>query len=294
MDMIKKLMAGASFTDRSAIATFSKSFAGELKLLVGFTLTFLIALSFYENSHYVKNLQLLKAFHGHKVATLSSPIEKLKKIDIEELIGSTMSYSYEDASLGFYLDNRSFFDKNSKSEVENKLLSSLPSKLKLNASKYVRAILKLAELHQVDPIWVMSVMWTESHFIYGAQSWAGARGLMQIMPGTRKFVYRNYKKASNLLIVEQDGFNINEFFPYRVPTKTYKRHVQKLVNIELGIIYLKSLLKTFKDNHTYATVAYNMGPGWTRIRLRKNLPVGTDNQYLNKVQKAYKQIVRKI
>jgi hypothetical protein len=294
MDMIKKIMISASMGERSSITAFWKSFASELKVLIGFILTFFIALSFYENSDYSKNLQLLKVIHGYQVSALSIPIEKLKKIDIEELIGSTMSYSYEETSLGFYLDNKNFFDDNSKSEVESRLLSSIPPRLKLNASKYVRAILKLAELHQVDPIWVLSVMWTESHFVYGAQSWAGARGLMQIMPGTRKFVYRNYKRASNQLIVEQDGFNINEFFPYRVTTTTYKRHVQKLVNIELGIIYLKSLLKAFKDNHTYATVAYNMGPGWTRIRLRKKLPVGTDNQYLNKVQSAYKQIVRKI
>lgn len=295
MDMIRKIIAGASSLECTSITGFYRSFETELKLMAGFVITFLIGMSFYENTHYVKNLFIIKAIHAHQSQDIKPTlINKFNRFDVEGLISSTMSYSYEDVRLGFSSRNTSFFHDHSKSEVEKKLLSSLPIKLRANAQKYVRAILKLSELHQVDPIWVMSVMWTESHFRYGAQSWAGARGLMQIMPATRKFVYKRYKKRSNQLIVEQTGFNINEYYPYRVESKLYKTHVQKLVNIELGIIYLKSLLKAFKDNHTHATVAYNMGPGWTRFRLRKKLPVGVDNQYLDKVQKAYKQIVRKI
>ena len=142
-------------------------------------------------------------------------------------------------------------------------------------------------------MWVLSVMWTESHFDYSAESWAGARGLMQIMPATRKFVYKVYRSQGHRLLVEKKGFNIDEYFRYKVKKEDRQSHIKKLINIELGVVYLKRLLKSF-NSHKYATVAYNMGPGWTRGRLRRNQPVGQKNEYLDKVSKAYQDIVRKI
>ena len=284
MNSINKPRAVAS------LKTLSQTLSWELKLLICVTGIFALSFSLLDRSHYMSGFNLLKT----ELNLLVEPIDSIQKINVEKLLSNSMSYSYKSARLAFSKSSNSVFTNFSKSELESILLTSLPSSLQHNASKYVRAILKLSELHQIDPIWVMSVMWTESHFKYSAKSWAGASGLMQIMPATRKFVYRTYKRRSNLLVVEQEDFNINEYYPYRVSKELYNTHIKKLVNIELGIIYLKDLLETFKDNHTYATVAYNMGPGWTRVRLRKNLPVGTDNQYLDKVQRAYKKIVTKI
>ena len=68
----------------------------------------------------------------------------------------------------------------------------------------------------------------------------------------------------------------------------------KYVKITGNDEVLKRLLKKFNYNHRLATVAYNMGPGWTRGRLRNNLPVGNRNEYLDKVQRAYKRISKKI
>ena len=218
---------------------------------------------------------------------------KAEKVNIQDIVAKTRSYSYGETPLGFYLKDFDFFDLHSKIDAEKKILDSLPRMLSKKAQVYVRAVLKMSQKHQVDPIWILSVMWTESNFDYSAKSWAGARGLMQIMPDTRKFVYGVYKKQGNTLLAEQEDFNINEYFPYKVKNDYYKKHVNKLINIELGIIYLKKLLGSFKS-HKYATVAYNMGPGWTRGRLKRNLPVGQKNEYLDKVRKAYKSIVKKI
>lgn len=224
---------------------------------------------------------------------LNDKVELKEKLDVKDIIDKTMNYSYSDTRLGFYLENLSFFDSYSKLDAETKILTGLPRYLSKKAKSYVRAVLKLSEAHQVDPIWILSVMWTESNFDFSAKSWAGARGLMQIMPETRKFIYKVYRSKGKKLLVEKDNFNIDEYFPYKVKKMDKQSHVRKLMNIELGIIYLKSLLKTF-NSHKYATVAYNMGPGWTRGRLRRKLPVGQKNQYLDKVRKAYKQIIRKI
>jgi soluble lytic murein transglycosylase len=224
---------------------------------------------------------------------VNEALSEQEKFDIKELVDKSMNYSYTDTQLGFYLENLSFFDAHSKVDAEKKILNGLPGYLSRRALNYVRAVLKIAEAHQVDPVWVLSVMWTESHFDYSAKSWAGARGLMQIMPATRKFVYKVYRSQGHRLLVEEKGFNIDEYFRYKVKQADRQSHIKKLINIELGVVYLKSLLKSF-NSHKYATVAYNMGPGWTRGRLRRNQPVGQKNEYLDKVRKAYKDIVRKI
>ncbi len=259
----------------------------EAKLAASATAICAIALSFGLSSFEIPSMSTLST-----LPTKTSQhviLEPSETLDIKGLVANNMSYTYEETQLGFYLEDLRFFNSYSKAEVEEKILANLPVYLAAKAKKYLRAVLILSEKHQIDPIWILSVMWTESNFDYSAKSWAGARGLMQIMPDTRKFIYTGYKKSGKKLVVEQDGFDINKYFPYKVSQKSIKRHQKKLINIELGIIYLKKLLYSFK-NHKYATVAYNMGPGWTRHRLRKNLPVGQKNLYLDKVRKAYKHI----
>lgn len=290
MEAIRRLVLSASSSGAFNLRAFWILHALEIKILLCFVFIGSLGLYYGQSLSFIKNLVVAET------NLVKAPVVALKdneKIDVKEMVAKTMSYSYADTQLGFYLKNLTFFDKVSKTDAETKILQTLPTSMSKNAKKYVRAVLKISEFHQVDPIWVLSVMWTESHFDYSAQSWAGARGLMQIMPETRKFVYQQYRNSGNTLLVEKPKFNVHEYFPYQVPKKFKKTHIRKLVNIELGVIYLKKLLRSFKS-HKYATVAYNMGPGWTRFRLRKNLPVGAKNEYLDKVRKAYKRIVRKI
>ncbi len=277
--------------DMRSIKGFCQEYALELKLIVLFILIGILLLTFLPSFGLLKDLNGAQFFQ----TALKNPslLNEQEQVDVSEMVEKTMSYSYEETELGFYLKNLTFFDTHSKLEAEKKILTNLPTYLAKRAKKYLRAVLLISEQHQVDPIWVLSVMWTESHFDYSAKSWAGARGLMQIMPDTRKFIYRVYKSSGNKLLVEQDTFNIDEYFPYKVTAGARKTHILKLANIELGVIYLKKLLQSFKS-HKYATVAYNMGPGWTRGRLRRKLPVGQKNKYLDKVRKAYKYISQKI
>ncbi len=291
MEMVCKNTNTASNAKRSTIKSFWTMYSKELSLIIAFALVGSYIYSYHPSLLIIQNLSSINKLSSD--AAQKVVLSNSEKFDLKAVVSKTMSYSYTDTQLGFFLQDLDFFDINSKLDAEEKILASLPRGLSRKAKNYVRAVLKISEKHQVDPIWILSVMWTESSFDYSAQSWAGARGLMQIMPETRKFVYRVYRNGHNKLLVEDPKFNVHEYFPYRVLPKFKKIHVKKLVNIELGIIYLKNLLNAFKD-HKHATVAYNMGPGWTRGRLRRKQPVGTDNEYLDKVQAAYKRIVRKI
>jgi hypothetical protein len=161
----------------------------------------------------------------------------------------------------------------SKSEIKQMVLKTVPIKLQERFSLVIPMALAFSEKYQVDPFWVMSIMWTESHFDQFATSKKDAKGLMQILPGTGHY------------ITEQLGKKVSKNTIYKVINKP-------IVNIEFGTYYLKKLLKSFNGNYKYATIAYNMGPTGVRNRLKNNLPVGTRNDYLDKVKRAYHKISR--
>lgn len=162
-------------------------------------------------------------------------------------------------------------DNHSKKEVRKLILQSVPGRLKIRLGRYLKKTMDLCEEYQVDPFWALSVMWTESHFNFKARSSVKATGLMQIMPATGKFLSRLLKLSTE-------------------ETFVYEQIEDPSMNIEMGVFYLKRLLKLFKGNYRLATVAYNMGPGGVYRRLRLKLPVGVRNLYLDKVRRHYKLV----
>jgi soluble lytic murein transglycosylase-like protein len=91
---------------------------------------------------------------------------------------------------------------------------------------------------QLDPLFVASVVRTESMFKHKAVSSRGARGLMQIMPETGRYIAKliniDFKNVATLHNPE--------------------------TNIQIGVWYLKYLLSKFKGNREQMLVAYNWGP----------------------------------
>lgn len=85
---------------------------------------------------------------------------------------------------------------------------------------------------------VYSIMRAESFYSHQAMSGAGARGLLQLMPFTAN-------RVADLL--GKDGVSPDELFePY--------------INIQLGVRYLKRLLRAFEGDQVLAIAAYNAGP----------------------------------
>jgi hypothetical protein len=107
------------------------------------------------------------------------------------------------------------------------------------ARKLAEAIVRASTEANYDPLFVAAVVKAESTFNRYALSYAGARGLMQILPGTGKYI--------------SDRNQLNWHGTIRLNDPLY--------NLTLGIAYLKELEDKFKGNREHALIAYNWGPG---------------------------------
>lgn len=90
--------------------------------------------------------------------------------------------------------------------------------------------------------WVYGLMRQESRFIMDAKSSVGARGLMQLMPATAKWVAQKIK--------------LPNFHPSRV--------TEMDTNVTLGTNYMKMVLQSLDNHPVLASAAYNAGPGRAR------------------------------
>ena len=114
---------------------------------------------------------------------------------------------------------------------------------------YNDAIAQAAINTQLDKALIFAIARQESAFAEDAQSHAGARGLMQLMPATAK------QQAANSGVKNHTTADL--FKPEH--------------NIQLGSEYLGGLLTQFKGNRILATAAYNAGPG--RVKQWLGTPV---------------------
>lgn len=114
---------------------------------------------------------------------------------------------------------------------------------------YQQNMMQSAEKAAIRVEWLYAITRQESAFAEDARSSAGARGLMQLMPGTARQVAKTL------------GMRLQSRDLYKADT-----------NIELGSNYLKQLLARFDGNMILATAAYNAGPqkvdAWLRTQPR--------------------------
>jgi len=100
-------------------------------------------------------------------------------------------------------------------------------------------ILKEAAALEIDPALVAALIRQESLFEKSAESQAGARGLMQVMPATGDYVAQHSK------------------FGGYTPDLLW----QPYLNIKFGAWYISQQLGMFDNNEFAAMAAYNAGPG---------------------------------
>jgi len=94
----------------------------------------------------------------------------------------------------------------------------------------------------LDPAWVYGLMRQESRFIMDARSSAGAKGLMQLMPATAKWVAKK--------------IGMGHYRPGKVTDMD--------TNVTLGTRYMRMVLDSLDDHPLLASAAYNAGPGRAR------------------------------
>ena len=107
---------------------------------------------------------------------------------------------------------------------------------------YLYPVIKLPAGKDPEPALVLGVIRQESAFDVTAVSSAGARGLMQLLPGTAKGM------------AKREGVNFAE------KKLTSDSHY----NITLGRAYLDDLLSRFGGSYVLTAAAYNAGP--SRVR----------------------------
>lgn len=123
----------------------------------------------------------------------------------------------------------------------------------------------------LDEAWVYGLIRQESRFIADARSRVGASGLMQLMPGTAKWV------AKKLGLKDWRWSEVTEID----------------TNVSLGTYYLRHVLDTLDGHPVLASAAYNAGPGRARAWrppeamegavYAETIPFGETRDYVKKV-----------
>jgi soluble lytic murein transglycosylase len=101
--------------------------------------------------------------------------------------------------------------------------------------RYEETIRQASRENGIEPTFVAGVIYTESRFRSSARSYQGAYGLMQMLPGTARFVQ------------QRSGIRGD----YRDPE----------TNIRLGVWYLGYLEERYRGNRRLMLAAYNSGEG---------------------------------
>lgn len=126
-----------------------------------------------------------------------------------------------------------------------------------------RTLVEEARRHRLDPRLVLAVVHVESRYDTYAVSDKDAMGLMQILPTTGEW------------LAELSGM------PWLGPQMLF----DPVVNVRLGVAYLRMLLDRYDGDLAAALVAYNWGPRHVDGRLRRGAPLPAE--YSDLVLRAY-------
>jgi soluble lytic murein transglycosylase len=128
-----------------------------------------------------------------------------------------------------------------------------------------------AQENGLDEAWVYGLIRQESHFVDYAQSGAGARGLMQIMPATARWI------AKKLGLGRKEQARVN----------------RPETNLRFGTYYLKRIFDNLDESPVLASAGYNPGPARARrwqagtplegAIYVENIPFAETREYVKKV-----------
>ncbi len=130
-----------------------------------------------------------------------------------------------------------------------------------NRNRYDNLIRSSARRYGVDPALVKAIIHTESNFKPRARSRVGAKGLMQLMPGTARDL-----RVSN---------------PWN-PAQ----------NIDGGTRYIAKLLRKFNNNAELALAGYNAGPHRKSLRNGRIPNIRETRNYVKRVLSRYHSLYK--
>lgn len=104
---------------------------------------------------------------------------------------------------------------------------------------YIEHVHQYAQKYGVSPMLVLAIMRQESGFRPKVKSYAGALGLMQLMPGTARYTAK--------VFLEDDGYRAKQIF-------------EPETNIRLGTMYIRVHTAYAADRLPLALAGYNAGP----------------------------------
>jgi soluble lytic murein transglycosylase len=107
---------------------------------------------------------------------------------------------------------------------------------------YADRLVPIARAQGIDPAWAYGLIRQESRFYVDARSSAGASGLMQIMPGTARWIARK--------------MGTRGFSPAQINDLD--------TNLTFGTFYLRTVQDDLDRSPVLASAAYNAGPGRPR------------------------------
>jgi len=116
-------------------------------------------------------------------------------------------------------------------------------------SPFLDRMKPVAASADLDPAWVYGLIRQESRFVMDAKSWAGAQGLMQIMPSTARWIAKK---------LGERNFRVEQLHDLDT-------------NLRFGTFYLRTVLDDLEGSPLLASAAYNAGPGRPR-NWRSTLP----------------------
>lgn len=159
-------------------------------------------------------------------------------------------------------------DEDQRPFILNLVTKSLPASQKEKAYEITRAVITEANHHQMDPMFLLAVIATESGFNNKARGRHGEIGLMQLMPKTAKWLAPVAGLKAELINLEDPA-----------------------MNIRLGATYFAQLRKTFANKGGHYVSAYNMGS----LNVRRLLKANKEPKiYSTKVLRNYASLYAKI
>lgn len=212
-------------------------------------------------------------------AKLASAATKVNHLFITDLVEDTMSYDAR-VTLNAHQPRRSVrsvppmkvslgVDRRSPQSLAAQVLRIIndSNKRQKQARRLALSIVSESVRQNYDPLFVAAVIKSESAFNEMAVSNKGAQGLMQIMPGTGKYLAKSSTTAWPTEVKLTDaGYNLH-----------------------LGIKYLKDLEEMFQGNRLLTLIAYNWGPGKLDRAIRSGRGVPAEClQYALKILRDHK------